>query len=124
MRSVMRVLIVEGVADLGWLWKRHLDRQGCLTDLVSGQEAAVQALRETEYDVIVLDLMIPEGSAFAVSDFASYRQPEARVIFVSRSAFFSDGSIFNHSPNARAMIPSDSPPSDLVALVEHYGMVG
>lgn len=118
----MRVLIVESVAELGWLWKRHLDRQGCRTELVHGQDAAIEALRERNFDVIVLDLIIPDGSAFAVSDFASYRQPDARVIFVTNSSFFSDGSIFSHACNARALIRSDAPPSDLAAIVEHYAM--
>jgi len=120
----MRVLIVESAPDLGWLWKRHLDRQGCETDLVHSQDAAIESLRRTDYEVIVLNLMLTGGSAFAVSDFASYRRPDARVIFVTRAAFFADGSIFNHCMNARAIIGADAPPSDLAALVEHYGMVG
>ena len=39
------------------------------------------------------------GVAMAVADFASYRRPEARVIFVTNTSFFSDGSIFAHSPS-------------------------
>jgi len=46
------------------------------------------------FDVIVLDLALEEGSALAVADFASYRHPDARVIFVTNASFFSDGSIF------------------------------
>ncbi len=120
----MRVLIVESKAELGRLWQRHLDRMGCETVLVEGQDDAVTALRGEDFDVIVLDLILLNGSAFAVSDFASYRQPNARVIFVTNSAFFSDGSIFNHSPNARALFRTDGPPSDLAAMVEHYAQVG
>ena len=67
-------------------------------------------------------MVLRNGSALAVADFASYRQPEAQVIFVTNSAFFSDGSIFAHSANARAMFPSSGRPSDLAAMVEHYGM--
>ena len=117
----MNVLIVESQAELGRLWSRHLKRQGACVTLVHSQEAAVAALHDCKFDVIVLDLVLAEGSAFAVADFASYRAPETRVIFVTNTTFFSDGSIFAHSPNACAFLQSSSPPEDLAAMVEHYG---
>jgi len=88
--------------------------------LVESQEAAILALHAVDYDIIVLDLVIDDGSALAVADFASYRRPNARVIFVTNTSFFSDGSIFAHSPNACAFVQSGTPPEDLAAMVEHY----
>lgn len=119
-----RVLIVEAQPELGSIWRNHLRRQGCEAVLVHDQEAAVAALREAPYDVIVLDLILPDGSALAVSDFASYRRPEAQVIFVTDSTFFSDGSIFSHASNARALLRADGSLSDLAAIVEHFGETG
>jgi DNA-binding NtrC family response regulator len=116
----MNVLIVESNPDLGWLWKRHLERQGAVVTLVCGQEQAIDALCREEFSVIVLDLVLEDGSALAVADFASYRRPGARVIFVTNTSFFSDGSIFAHSPNACAYVQSGTPPEDLAAMVEHY----
>jgi len=116
----MSVLIVESSSDLGVLWKRHLERQKAEVTLVQSQEAAIMALTDDDYDIIVLDLVIDDGSALAVSDFASYRRPNARVIFVTDTSFFSDGSIFAHSPNACAFVQSGTPPEDLAAMVEHY----
>jgi DNA-binding NtrC family response regulator len=116
----MKVLIVESCLDLGMLWKRHLERQKAVVTLVESQEAATLALHADGYDIIVLDLVISEGSALAVADFASYRRPNARVIFVTNTSFFSDGSMFAHSPNACAFVQSGTPPDDLAAMVEHY----
>lgn len=116
----MKVLIVESRPELGQLWMRHLQRQGADVTLVHDQEAAILALYGSGYEIIVLDLVLEQGSALAVADFASYRRPEARVIFVTNTSFFSDGSIFAHSPNACAYVPSGTPPEDLVAMVEHY----
>ncbi len=48
----------------------------------------------------MLDLMLDEGSALAVADFAAFRQPWAKVMFLTDSAVFSDGSIFTHCQNA------------------------
>jgi len=117
----MRVLIVESDRDLGWLWKRHLERHGCEVVLVHGQREAVTALQTGALQVIVLDLVLEEGSAFAVADFASYRQPETKVIFVTNTTFFSDGSIFQHAANACAYLQTGTPPEDLAAMVEHFG---
>lgn len=116
----MKVLIVESKDELGGLWARHLERQGARVLVANSQDAAIAALREEEFQIIVLDLVLGDGSALAVSDFASYRQPEARVIFVTNTSFFSDGSIFAHSPNACAYVQSATPPEDLAAMVEHY----
>ena len=117
----MRVLIVESNRELGTVWLRHLSRQSCEVVLANGQSEAVDHLLTETFEVILLDLVLEEGSALAVADFASYRQPDARVIFVTNTTFFSDGSIFAHSHNACAYVQSDAPPEDLVAIVDHYG---
>ena len=116
----MRVLIIESNSDLGGLWQRHLERLGAEVELVSDEPAAVRALRLRDFEIIVLDLVIEEGAALAISDFASYRRPNARVIFVTNTSFFSDGSIFCHSANACAFVQSGTPPDDIAAMVEHY----
>ena len=116
----MRVLIVQNKRALGRVWARHLERQGATVKVVSSQEAATDALCDEDFDVIVLDLVLEGGSALAISDFASYRRPNARVIFVTNTSFFSDGSIFAHSNNACAYVASRTRPEDIVAMVEHF----
>jgi DNA-binding NtrC family response regulator len=118
--SAMNVLIVESELNLGRIWQSHLDRHGAETTLVTSQEGAIAQLQRRSFEIILLDLVLAEGSALAVSDYASYRQPDARVIFVTNTSFFSDGSIFAHSENACAFVQSSTPPEDLAAMVEHY----
>jgi DNA-binding NtrC family response regulator len=118
----MNVLIVESKPELGMLWQRHLERMGATVTLAQSQEAAILALCGSDFNIIVLDLVLDQGSALAVSDFASYRRPDTRVIFVTNTSFFSDGSIFAHSPNACAYVQSGTPPEDLAAMVEHYAV--
>jgi len=120
----MRVLIVESNPNLGRLWQGHLERAGCEVTLAASQGDAIDLLRGAEVAVIVLDLVLEEGSAFSVADFASYRQPRAKVVFVTNTSFFSDGSIFEHIPNACAFLQSEIPPEDLTAMIQHYGTTG
>ncbi|GAA6188971.1 response regulator [Litorivita sp. NS0012-18] len=116
----LRVLIVESQPELGALWQRHVERLGAEVHRAHGQHDAISAMQIHAFDIIVLDLVLGEGSAFAVADFASYRHPATQVIFVTNTSFFSDGSIFRHVHNACALVQSDSPPEDLAAMVEHY----
>ena len=118
----MRVLIVEANPDLGKVWARSITRLGVDVCVASSQSEAIDILSETEINVIILDLVLQEGSAFAIADFASYRYPDAKVIFVTNTTFFSDGSIFRHIPNACAFVQTETPPDDLAAMVEHYGV--
>lgn len=117
----MNVLIVESRPELGQLWKRHLERLGMQVALRVTQDDAIAYLGDNDTQIIILNLVLEEGAALSVADFANYRLPEARVIFVTNTSFFSDGSIFAHSSNARAFVPLGTPPEDLAAMVEHYG---
>ncbi len=117
----MKVLIVESEPNLGHLWKSHMQRQEMDVQLVTDQPGATMALETQAFDIIVLDLVISRGSAFAIADLTSYRHPETQIIFVTNTSFFSDGSIFNLSANACAFLQSDMPPEDLIAMVQHYG---
>ena len=119
----MDVLIVESQGDLGLLWKNHFVQKGAHVRLATSQETACEAIVERAPDIIILDLVLADGSALAISDFTSYRAPEARVIFVTDTDFFSDGSIFSLASNACAFVQSNTPPEDLAAMIEHYAAV-
>ena len=117
----MKVLIVESEKDLATIWSRHLQRMGMTVAHVRTQCDAIDKLGHYNADVLILNLMLSDGAAFAVADYASYRLPEARIIFVTNTSFFSDGSIFSFAPNACAFVRTTTPPEDLAAMVEHYG---
>ena len=117
----MHVLIVEPSRELGRLWSGHLERMGATVTLVHDQDAAIDVLRREEVQVIVLNLLPEEGSAFAIADYASVSRPDAKVVFVTSTTFFSDGSIFRHVPNARGFLGASTPPEDLAAMVDYWG---
>lgn len=114
-----RVLIVEAEVSLGTLWQSFLQRQGFEVGLVGNQPDAIDKLRFENWDALVIDLMLPNSSALAISDFASYKNPDISIIVVSASSFFSDGSIFELLPNARGFMNQPIEPDDLAAVVDH-----
>ena len=117
----MRTLIVQSNYELGQVWARHLERLGADVLHVTTGEGALNAIQDKYFDVIVLDLVLTQGSALTVADYANFTCPDANVVFVTDTTFFSDGSIFAHSSNARAFVETATPPTDLAAIVMHYG---
>ncbi|MBM1221958.1 response regulator [Ponticoccus sp. SC2-23] len=116
----MKVLIVESCKELATVWGRHLERLGAEVAQAHDADSAIDLIRKEDFDVLVLNLVLDEGSALAVSDFVEYRSPGTSVIFVTDTTFFSDGSIFSMTSNARALVRSGAPPEDIAAMVEHY----
>ena len=62
----MRVLIVEDEAKMAGLIRRGLRQEGMAADLAGKGEAALWMAGSTEYDAIVLDLMLPGIDGFEV----------------------------------------------------------
>ncbi len=115
------ILIVASNSELSQIWASHLERQGHGVHVVTSQEQAAEFLCSEEPDVLVLDVMLEDGSAIATADFASYRRPNTRIVFVTRSTFFADGSLFQHIPNTAAIIPERTNPNDLAEIVAYHG---
>lgn len=117
----MQVLIVESNRELARVWARSLERHGVDVVSADSEDSAIASLNTMPIDVIVMNVQLGDGNALAIADYAAYRAPNARVIFVTNSSFFSDGSIFSHVTNAHACVPGETPPEDLAALVEYHG---
>ena len=83
----MRVLVVEIHFESGCLWERALQRSGADVCFARSQSEAVKALMQDEFDIIVLDLVLKNGSAFAISDFANYRRPKGACGFCDQYKF-------------------------------------
>lgn len=114
---------MESNPALRCLWRRHLERNGVVVEEAGSQQQAADRLHSDSFDAMVLNLVLQEGSAMAVADLANYRQPDCRVIFVTDTSFFSDGTIFNLFANACAFLPSATPPEDIAATAEHYAAI-
>ena len=62
----MRVLVVEDEPKMAGLIKRGLEEEGMAVDVASKGEDAVWMAGSTEYDVVVLDVMLPGLDGFEV----------------------------------------------------------
>ena len=62
----MRVLVVEDEVKLAGLLREGLRRRGMGVDVAGTGEEALMRASATEYDVIVLDVMLPGFDGFEV----------------------------------------------------------
>lgn len=62
----MRVLVVEDEVKMAGLLKRGLEEEGYAVDVAPGGEEALWLGGENPYDVVVLDVMLPDMEGFEV----------------------------------------------------------
>lgn len=116
----MKILLVQHNEGLSDLWSAFLRREGIEVAQAYSQAEAIDILRFNSFDALVLDVILPDGGAIAISDYATYRQPDIPIVAVTSSNFFTDGSIFDLIPNARSLMHTPVRPSDLAAVLDHY----
>ena len=78
-----RALIVEDDPAIRKLVEKLLVRKGINIDTAHDGRQAIDKLRETNYSVVVLDLMIPEVNGFQVIDFVKTNKINVPVAVVS-----------------------------------------
>jgi two-component system OmpR family response regulator len=62
----MRVLVVEDEARMAELLRRGLEEEGFAVDVVPTAQDGVWLATENPYDVILLDVLLPDGDGFGV----------------------------------------------------------
>ncbi|HEX2125834.1 MAG TPA: response regulator transcription factor [Thermoleophilaceae bacterium] len=60
----MRVLVVEDDVKMAAAIRRGLRFEGVVVDLAGGGEEAIRRVRATEYDAVLLDVMLPDIDGF------------------------------------------------------------
>lgn len=79
----MKILIVEDEEKTGSYLKQGLTESGYVTDLATRGMDGLHLATTEEYDLIVLDLMLPEISGWHILEALRKRQNETPVIILS-----------------------------------------
>ncbi len=77
------VLIVEDDRDLGNLLKQYLELNQFRADRVFNGEEARAALKQEQYDILVLDVMMPKEDGFTLAKQIRQQYPEQAFLFVT-----------------------------------------
>ena len=84
-----RILLVDDKEELLTSLYHLVTLYGYEADQALGGEAALKALRETEYDVVLLDLIMPGVSGHDILDVAAREHLKCKIIVVSGDSSFS-----------------------------------
>lgn len=86
----MRVLIVEDEKDLNHIIRKHLSAEGYSVDSCYDGEEAIDVLSYTEYDAIVLDIMMPKADGYEVLRSLRKQGSDTPVLFLTAKDSISD----------------------------------
>lgn len=76
-------MVVDDVAEIQRLIHQWLRELGCVVTCVSTGKEAVRILRTIHVDVVITDILMPDGDGLEVISEIRKAQPSARVIAMS-----------------------------------------
>ncbi len=79
----VRVLVVDDEKDFATAIVERLERRGFLASAVFGGRQALEAVRETKYDAVVLDLKMPEMDGLQTLQAIRQLEPDVQVLVLT-----------------------------------------
>lgn len=86
----LRLLIVEDEANILAALEKGLKKDGYAIDVASTGELAQELIEVNEYDLIVLDINLPDTDGFTILKLLRENNPTTRVIIVSANCTIDD----------------------------------
>ncbi|OGH63286.1 MAG: hypothetical protein A3G34_15660 [Candidatus Lindowbacteria bacterium RIFCSPLOWO2_12_FULL_62_27] len=103
-RGHARILVVDDEESIRNVLKRHLTGQGYGVTAASSVDEAVERLRERRYDLLIVDLKMPEKDGKALYEYVENHRPELLPAFI-----LSTGDVM--SPEPRKFVESNNIPT-------------
>lgn len=79
----MKILIIEDEPDLLESLCAYLGKGGLLCEKSSSMREALDKLSNFKYDIVLLDIMLPDGNGLDILDFIKQKEPETGVLIIS-----------------------------------------
>lgn len=112
-----RLLLVEDDASLGETLQERLQKEGYDVVWVQTQGAAEKSVKETNFDLIVLDVGLPDGSGF---DFARQVKSERSTPFIFVTAMNSaEHRLEGYEIGAEEFVPKPFHLKELLLRIKH-----
>lgn len=90
MSTTKKILIAEDEKPLAHALELKLTREGCSVTLVENGQEALDALAAGDYDVLLLDMMMPTMDGFQVLEHISQSQKKPTIFVLSNLSLHDD----------------------------------
>ncbi len=112
------VLMIEDFPVMQKFYKNALEAAGYQLDVAGDGESALRMVAEADYDVILLDMLLPNINGIEFLERFSSRPAQTKIIVLSD---FTDESRIKRARELGVsdyLVKSDYPPSELVKKLE------
>ena len=127
MSAIQTILIIEDDRFIGEMYQRSLLQAGYKVDwVVSGKEGAKAAVSQT-YDLILLDIMLPEAQGTVVLDVLRGKEdkiPHSRVIVMTNFDQDEEARASMQSKADAYLIKADITPRKLIDIISRITKAG
>lgn len=79
----MKLLVVEDQAELASNITSYLSKEGYVCEWCSSYYEAIEKLSGFDYDIVLLDLMLPDGNGLDILTFIKKESPDTGVLILS-----------------------------------------
>ncbi len=86
MAEKSRVLVVDDEEALRYLLSTELAAEGYEVETAGDGDEAIEAIKQKDYDVVLLDIKMPRVDGFEVLRFIKQNKPEIKVIMLTAYA--------------------------------------
>jgi DNA-binding response OmpR family regulator len=90
MEEKLRVLLCEDDENLGMLLREYLQAKGFLVDLFPDGDAGLKGFQKENYDLCVLDVMMPKKDGFSLARDIRSTNSEVPIIFLTAKTLKED----------------------------------
>lgn len=112
----MRLLLVEDDADVADTLATYLERQGFVVDRADTLAIARDVLIDDQFDLVILDRMLPDGDGLSLIAFAEARARPQRFLLLSALAGIDD-KVTGLEQGARDYLAKPFEPRELLARI-------
>lgn len=79
---MIRILLIEDEDFIRDLYKRQLDLAGFSTDIAANGKQGLSALQQNDYDMLLLDIMLPDTNGLEVLKFVKSQERTKNTLVV------------------------------------------
>lgn len=88
--SKIKILLVEDDKNLGFVTKTFLEMEGFLVSLQSDGDKGLKAFTNSEFDICLLDVMMPKKDGFTLATQIRATNPSIPILFITAKSLKED----------------------------------